>query len=909
MEYSQRQGDCMAFCLLSALCLGIIVLYQPGVADVTISQKRNLLCENFSDWSTGTQIRNALGWNAWALTANCDFVESSGTGYITDSNGAGYIYPQYTFPQGPFTQFPLSVKWRMKKTVDASTLNCYVSNAAISIWTSLSFRSDSYLSVYSGGWTQLVDAAINTWYRCEIRILSGTTFDVYINDVLYNNSGSHWTITGGTMTQLDLIAFQTATAETGVGFYLDDIEVLQDSNGMAWYYWAQASTKASVTPLINSYPLHQSDGSILVGTDAGIYRITGTSHDTWTLVDAETDAQFQCCKGGTDGHVYACVKYTAGVSTFKKSENFGATWAAMGSIGADARGDDMDNRYCLDVFRLNSKVFAVTAGVGDDAGVADPTETKLYVDELTNEVVPAWTNRGSLEFTHDSHTDHDYAKGFSYSTTVYYFAYTDDLDAQFCKYTDATNTIAIISEISANHRVMKTNCVSAIAYDSGITWTESSAGKVAVSLEAGDDHRLAYSLDGGATWTVPTTQRGMTISPYDFRQTGNTQWAYDTSYGNIWYYSTSHNHFMQINETPNGIQTIGNLRITDVPEIIGYDSGTPEAEIWHLADTASVIQTCEYWKGIFAGTNQISRCEFSTSPDDNVYFNIGDTVQFYDGYNVLAFQGVVRTKDKQPGRTLFTAEGPDAEIRRYYASDFASGTSHVKLETIVDALDFLYQSSSIDAAGYFTTSGGSVAWAYDQSENPSIRTILRLIRALERCVIYHTPAGLVYANRYDALAVTNLRVSEQCRQWLVKNLLEPTSYVTRASAYTTNTPLRQVYTGDSEKELTNGAVQALELVDNQLEANSETLQVATNLYSIFSQATTFVELVTSAQGYIQPGKTISFSYSLGGASISKAAFLVVAVYHDLKHDRHKSIMLSNNIVYPSEYAAKGLINE
>ena len=91
-----------------------------------------------------------------------------------------------------------------------------------------------------------------------------------------------------------------------------------------------------------------------------------------------------------------------------------------------------------------------------------------------------------------------------------------------------------------------------------------------------------------------------------------------------------------------------------------------------------------------------------------------------------------------------------------------------------------------------------------------------------------------------------------------------------------------------------------ELRDPKIEASTEADQLGDNRYAIWSKDTIYLGLSIGGQGYLQPGKTVHVE-NTGQITVAESNLVVLSFIRDPKNDEYRSLILSDNIILPSEF--------
>ena len=101
-------------------------------------------------------------------------------------------------------------------------------------------------------------------------------------------------------------------------------------------------------------------------------------------------------------------------------------------------------------------------------------------------------------------------------------------------------------------------------------------------------------------------------------------------------------------------------------------------------------------------------------------------------------------------------------------------------------------------------------------------------------------------------------------------------------------------------EQLKGILPLNEFRDPKIEASTEADQLGDNRYAIWSADTIFLGLRVAGQGYLQPGKTIHLE-NTGQITIAESNLLLLSFTRNPKNDVYTQMILSDNIIFPSEF--------
>ena len=101
-------------------------------------------------------------------------------------------------------------------------------------------------------------------------------------------------------------------------------------------------------------------------------------------------------------------------------------------------------------------------------------------------------------------------------------------------------------------------------------------------------------------------------------------------------------------------------------------------------------------------------------------------------------------------------------------------------------------------------------------------------------------------------------------------------------------------------EQLQGIIPLNEFRDPKIEESTEANQLGDNRYAIWSADTLFLGLRVLGQGYLQPGKTIHLE-NTGQITVTESHLLLLSFVRDPKNDVYSQMILSDNIIFPSEF--------
>lgn len=111
-------------------------------------------------------------------------------------------------------------------------------------------------------------------------------------------------------------------------------------------------------------------------------------------------------------------------------------------------------------------------------------------------------------------------------------------------------------------------------------------------------------------------------------------------------------------------------------------------------------------------------------------------------------------------------------------------------------------------------------------------------------------------------------------------------------------------TRDPIEQLT-GIIPMKEFRDPKLEASTEADQLGDNRYAIWAADTKYIGLRVAGQGYLQPGKTIHIENTNSSRTLAESNLLLLSFLRDPKNDVYHRMILTDNIIFPSEFSRIG----
>ena len=136
----------------------------------------------------------------------------------------------------------------------------------------------------------------------------------------------------------------------------------------------------------------------------------------------------------------------------------------------------------------------------------------------------------------------------------------------------------------------------------------------------------------------------------------------------------------------------------------------------------------------------------------------------------------------------------------------------------------------------------------------------------------------------------------------IQGFFDGNSGITRNTVrYRDNTPtIRPEEAIRDPIEQLKGILPLNEFRDPKIEESTEADQLGDNRYAIWSADTLFLGLRVLGQGYLQSGKTIHVE-NTGQITVAESHLLLLSFVRDPKNDVYSQMILSDNIILPSEF--------
>ncbi|MBN2150221.1 MAG: hypothetical protein JW839_02125 [Candidatus Lokiarchaeota archaeon] len=690
---------------------------------------------------------------------------------------------------------------------------------------------------------------------------------VHTNSIQYDIDDivTSWATAGPDVDTIDCYFDDMYTFKAGVGdVQVRSLETVVAHEGLA--------TSLSYPPVMLE------DGSVLLFDGASIWRLSGEDLSTADEVIEGADC-FLLAKLDTGGTLVVAYKHDdvgAGINNayFKKSEDYGATWADFGY--APSTG--------VDEFAVNM------VGIGGVPYVVLESDNLLR-GRYHNGAI--WDNvPGTPTVVIACSAPSGGGGGYGFvAGSGYYFVHNDDNDATLF---ELGNSISKKVEISASHKVGATNGVCNVGHLGYYR---------IVSLEAGDEHVAAWvnNVVYTTAFTVGTGQQSFHFAPYD--HCGSyPQFAFESDTATIYELVVDH---MVRHETVDISVTYVHLMVNpQTGDLYLLDTDGVDTTIYkrELVAATEVI-ACTIKDGIWRGMTRCPSASFLVDGARGDRYAVGSVVQFYDQFGTLAFQGVI--DQAAPNARGATIDCHAYSLAKEVSSSYRGNTGATKVFAAKKPSAMV--SDMLSGHCQFLTSGGIdesdiAAFTYTM-DNRSLDYLTRMVRAVDRAVIYATPAGLLYVRQHDNLSPTGLRWKERlpAHKKLADGIYDAAHQATRAAVAYSGGQIE--YCGNSVQESQNGFTILPCLRDTGLPSVTEGTAAATALYNMLAVEQTVAFLSVFKQGFIQPGETIEYSNSEVSPAVEKVDLCVIEFVYDIKRDSYTQILLSSGIVSIDEIEA------
>jgi hypothetical protein len=887
------------FLWVSIPIIGLNMLKEDG----TMVTRRRLQ-ENFNDHTVVNTVVTSVDWTALpgddedGSTIRSYIQTKNGSNWLKllDSNNGNNVEVKYTFrilmartgagtftfkifPETSTANFPFVYLQYWEGADTGATRRIYIrfdlSNGSVS-----SFNGSTFID-------SNLDLTLDTINDFEIIKTSASTHKVKVGDSISAELDNNSTITSA-IDRVHVITQENNDAT--ITCWFDDFIIKETSKGMQWRSWMQNGNDITAIEPTFAADLHVETSTSVLFPDASfnLIRTTLANPDNWSQALAAPTNIWLIQQAG-DGTVYVGdfgePLTTAG--DFKKSIDHGATWNNGGSVNLHA---DL-NLYIL--FEIDDVLHAVFLDV--DGGAVDNDYLRVYSYDGTSD----WTLEASYDLGAIGLISVGTQWGHSDDTNNEFHFYFSHIDAgtwtlKYFKFDKGGSTITLTSTTSG-YRVLS----GASIYDD--------TTRIASVIKQSDSLPYLLKSTNSGTSFSELLQQNMALSKDD--EVDQWKWGYDRSGiiadTEIYVYETYTGAFRKVFDIKDNIPDAeefcfitgsGNLVIRNVDDY---------GEFWEYTLTAAtIIKDCTLYG---YGNEQYRQAEWLIAPSNAGFFNKGDVVEFYDGYDVLAFKGkVIDSRFVRGKGQVITGLPLKAEVLeepKDTSRSFTNQATDIIVETIVADMDFLYDDGNIDSNGDFTIT-------YTINIKTPIMDYINTARHLERAVFFVTPGGEVQMYAHDQIPSTGLIWRDDTfKQIQLRENFTDDMRLTRSEvigAYVLgaadNVEVRRDYIGDASKEASEGVVR-ISLSRPQLTNDTEVNQLAQNRFNIYGGETRFIKLFpVKNQGFIQPGKTIDFAWEETDTTVPQGDYFIARWIYNLKHDVYLEFWLTDNIVTEKEWA-------
>jgi hypothetical protein len=365
-----------------------------------------------------------------------------------------------------------------------------------------------------------------------------------------------------------------------------------------------------------------------------------------------------------------------------------------------------------------------------------------------------------------------------------------------------------------------------------------------------------------------------------------------------WDFSTSGATYTKISkDLTSPDRETGTLDISDITYIEWEsDGGVNNLDLDYVyATTGDIIAkvfSTDIFRGIFPYP---STCQLGIDPDNTAQFSQGDFILVQDDSSNDAFYGkIIDVSVDVNGVTYGHAIAFTNELlKMHYTKSYSSDNSEEKLEDILDNKASFCYDSSLTAE----------ALDYDYEQDGNVRDIINLFRFLERIVIYTAVDGATTTKAYDSLTASGENWDQDDNDVTLLDYMNPTLEIYGAEVEGSRaSSIDQSYTV-AASEGAYGEQRMIKWRDIKIMEAATALQLATNLYNIFSAETQFIKLYVEGKGVLQPGESVVYAHSDYG--ISSTTAMILYYHYDAYNDIYREIMLTDNIATIGEFNSYG----
>jgi hypothetical protein len=875
--------------MLLWVSISIIGLSGYGRTENEMVDRINIL-DNFNDYAEDYDIDNDAKWTLVNDTASATATVVTFGGSkqlymdVTDSSNLQALHTIQMATRTPTSTEIFKVKMKITVPTGEQARGGFYQTGLAFATANLYWRvtAGGSFEIYDGAW-KTTNRTVTADTKTEIIFIfnSTTTYELRVGGLIATISGSNPSLRTAWSAALGVVFLYNPSGANNQ-FYIDDMFMAETSKGMQWTTFKQNGNDISGNYGIQGMAIELSDGSMLFQTDNGITRSSPNDPDDWT--DVISSADYWSLVDLGSGTIYAALQTgvadTAG--NIKYSTDYGENWTnvATTNLTNELRISHLFEIGDGDVYMLLLHI----------------TETPMEVEVWKFDTgLETWAVEDTFTCTNNN-SDHPCFGGVSGDTMTCFK--TDGTSIRYLKWDQTAGSFTSVSSTSG-YKVPSTSPEFYYSLIEGTTIIQTVD-------TTGSSKRVLRSTDSGATFSEFLTGT-MNFIRSDTHTSGNKQWAWNGLWTatEIYYYDNNVGHFIKIFDLEDEIDDFDRMFLMSDSGYLWLKNDDTDGEIWEYTGGVDTIKDCEI-EGF--GNEEYKSARWVVSPANKGLFAKGDVVEFYDGYDVLAFKGKVVDNQYIRGIgqqiTAIPLKGELLEEPKDTVRSFTTSATDVIIETIVGAMDFLYDGGNIDYNGDFTIT-------YTIDIKTPIKDYIKTARELERAVFFVTPAGEVQMYAHDQIPSTGLIWRDDTfKQIRLQESLEVDMRLTRSEvvgAYvqgtSDNVEVRRDYVGNSTLETSEGVVR-ISLSRPQLTNDTEVLQLATNRFNIYGGVTKFIKLLPiTNQGFIQPGKTIDFSWSETNVTVAQGDYFVANWKYNLKFDRYSEFWLTDSIVTYNEWKA------
>ena len=310
-----------------------------------------------------------------------------------------------------------------------------------------------------------------------------------------------------------------------------------------------------------------------------------------------------------------------------------------------------------------------------------------------------------------------------------------------------------------------------------------------------------------------------------------------------------------------------------------WDGGVGGAsECYHTFASQSTAGWVEFWFAV-SNANAQNRMFLREDVGARIWFEIDNDRFEYDAGAGILPVGLAAVADKQ---------------YHVYLQWYADNT----FDLWIDGTQYL---NGVSTFADFTGSGIN-RWYFDQdTASPAKIYVDTPISSLDNDPAYtkgdNEVAWDINNNWQDVQFIDIPGIEE-----VIQGFFDGNSGITRNTIrYRDNAiTIRPVAATRDPIEQLKGILPLNEFRDPKIEDSTEADQLGDNRYAIWSADTLFLGLRVLGQGYLQPGKTIHVE-NTGQITVAESNLLLLSFVRDPKNDVYSQMILSDNIILPSEF--------